>query len=130
MEGAECVTYSCVCTCNLGAIRAVRLTGATLDIALETDEGFKANNVTLEGLVELYREIRRIERSLVPSFFFEKDRCVPRRFIAGGTIILWNDVKYVLALWFIGYDLFVKPIVLSAKNLREYYFLVVQGGPA
>lgn len=130
MEGAECVAYSGACTWDLGTIRAVRLTGATLDIALETDEGFKANNVTLEGLVELYREIRRIERSLVPSFFFEKDRCVPRRFIAGGTIILWNDKKYVLALWFIGYDLFVKPIVLSAKNLPEYYFLVAQGGPA
>ncbi len=122
----DCVKYTELRVSNysLGLLDAIKLTGETLEVALASREGFNAPHATLEDLKQICAEIRKTRRSDIPQFLFVSDRCVPRRFIVGGTILVYEDQKYVLALHFIGDDMFVKPVALSVKNLPCYYFLV------
>jgi hypothetical protein len=109
---------------HLGLVEVIKLKGQTLEAALASEEGFFSAHLTFSGLAQMCKEIRRIHRSEIPDFFFGQDRGLSRRFIAGGTLLVRNGVKYALTFSFIGHEWFVRPVVLSIRNTPDYYFLV------
>ncbi len=126
LKGYKIVRYSNSCPADLKSLEPVRFSGETLEHALASTEGYDSTNLTLIGLARVSKEIKKIHKSQVPDFFFEQRCWVPRRFIAGGTLLVYKGEKYALAFYFIGHEWFVRPVVLSMKNTPDYYFLVVK----